>query len=432
MSELMRVRIYNIISIVTIFLIVFFSTSFVAAEDLYVRPNGGSYGTENGSNWTNAFDGFSDVSWGDGAGNVSAGDTLYVAGGTYTETLVIGASGTYSETQVTVKRATTSEHGTDTGWSNDYDTEVTIDAHSISIQGRSYIMVDGVTEDGFHIISSTINDTAVYVQNNCSYITLQYITIDGATNGDDYRGIRIYNSNHVTVRYCVIENMPNDAFVILTATDLLIEYCHIGPKIASATGQHGDGIEAYTCSDVTFRYNTTDWAGDMTQFGMSDTTIGRWDIHGNIFTSTTSPGSGYVMKINSDDAPVGPMYFYNNTFYQLYLPFLTRSANTTGEYKNNIFYNNTKMAGSHLSHSYNYYGTGEDIEEDNKQVGGNPFVSTETFVLGSGFSAKDMGVDLGRTYNTDGSGNTRGRDGYWDMGAYELAILPPRNLRLVQ
>ena len=62
------------------------------ATNYYVRPDGGSYGNEDGSDWNNAFDGFSDVVWGSSAGQVGAGDTLYVAGGDYTSSIDPGAT----------------------------------------------------------------------------------------------------------------------------------------------------------------------------------------------------------------------------------------------------------------------------------------------------------------------------------------------------
>jgi len=44
----------------------------------YVRPYGGSYGNEDGSNYANAWDGLNNVVW--GTGGVQAGDNLYVCG----------------------------------------------------------------------------------------------------------------------------------------------------------------------------------------------------------------------------------------------------------------------------------------------------------------------------------------------------------------
>ena len=55
----------------------------VQAANWYVRPNGGIYGSENGIDWSNAYDGFSDIAW----TSVSCGDTIWVAGGNYTQSL---------------------------------------------------------------------------------------------------------------------------------------------------------------------------------------------------------------------------------------------------------------------------------------------------------------------------------------------------------
>jgi len=49
-----------------------------AASDWFVRPAGGSYGSEDGSSYQDAWDGLPNVVW--GAGGVVAGDTLYVCG----------------------------------------------------------------------------------------------------------------------------------------------------------------------------------------------------------------------------------------------------------------------------------------------------------------------------------------------------------------
>jgi len=48
------------------------------AATWYVRPAEGTYGSENGTSYANAYKGFGDISW--GSGSVNAGDTLYVCG----------------------------------------------------------------------------------------------------------------------------------------------------------------------------------------------------------------------------------------------------------------------------------------------------------------------------------------------------------------
>jgi Concanavalin A-like lectin/glucanases superfamily len=61
------------------------------AATWYVRPNGGSYGTENGTSYANAWDGFSNIVW--GTNGVVAGDTLYICGAHLDTYLDVGASG---------------------------------------------------------------------------------------------------------------------------------------------------------------------------------------------------------------------------------------------------------------------------------------------------------------------------------------------------
>lgn len=81
------------------------------AEDLYVLPSGTCTYNGNGTAATcaasagaaGAYNGFSNISWGAGAGKVSAGDTLYlVAGQTYKEMLTISGGGSDATTRVTV------------------------------------------------------------------------------------------------------------------------------------------------------------------------------------------------------------------------------------------------------------------------------------------------------------------------------------------
>lgn len=60
----------------------------VFEQTWYVRPAGGSYGTEDGTSYDNAWDGFTNIDW----DSIRAGDTLIVAG-THLETLTVEKSG---------------------------------------------------------------------------------------------------------------------------------------------------------------------------------------------------------------------------------------------------------------------------------------------------------------------------------------------------
>ena len=67
-------------------LVVFFGFT-GAAKNLYVRK--GASGSNNGSDWNNAWTDVTQISW----GGVNPGDSIWIAGGTYGQ-LTIGDSGT--------------------------------------------------------------------------------------------------------------------------------------------------------------------------------------------------------------------------------------------------------------------------------------------------------------------------------------------------
>src|SRR5438067_11247620 len=49
------------------------SATNVHAANWYVRPNGGSYGSQNGTSWSNAYNGFGSIAW----ASVICGDTIW-------------------------------------------------------------------------------------------------------------------------------------------------------------------------------------------------------------------------------------------------------------------------------------------------------------------------------------------------------------------
>jgi len=78
-----------------------------AASDWFVRPSGGSYGTEDGSSYQDAWDGLQNVVW--GPGGVEAGDDLYVCGlhlrtgSTSWEIFTPGANGVSEDSRIIIR-----------------------------------------------------------------------------------------------------------------------------------------------------------------------------------------------------------------------------------------------------------------------------------------------------------------------------------------
>ncbi|MCK5617149.1 hypothetical protein KAR91_85590, partial [Candidatus Pacearchaeota archaeon] len=103
---------------------------FAGVSIWYVRPMGGSYGSEDGTSYDDAWDGFSNIDW--TASGVQPGDTLYIAG-THTEVFTVGGSGSIGN-QILIR----GDFGGDAG---------IIDAQTIRASGLTNTLHDNVTID---------------------------------------------------------------------------------------------------------------------------------------------------------------------------------------------------------------------------------------------------------------------------------------------
>lgn len=409
-----------------VMVIAFVLAGTIRSENLYVRPTGSGAG--NGSDWNNAFNGFGDVTWGSGAGQVGAGDVLYVAGGNYSGNLSPQASGTGTADaqRIIIRRATAADHGTDTGWNNNLDGQVKMSGY-IAITGRSYITVDGVTEYDIYTASPSPYGMDI---NNCRYITLQYIRVDGSVNRDNYIGLKIWTqSSYILVRHCWISNTPNDNMRFLQSSDCTIEYCRIGPKIApcdTCYDWHADMGEIRDTRNFTYRYNVHHWEADGLFFFTEDA---DWYIYGNVWHN-----GGKAMRTHSTNNAAGPIYVYNNSFYMCYSA-VSFGSEATGDFKNNIVYGKSAGSFGQMTRDYNYYFVPPQPYEPHMVRGVDPFVNAVNldFHITSDALARDAGTALDAKYAIDPDGNTRGADGKWDMGAFEFTqteiSLPIADLR---
>ena len=105
------------------------------AADRYVRQ--GASGSGSGSDWSNAYTTL--------PGNLTRGDTYYIADGTYGGYSFDDAnSGT---TQITIKKATVANHGTSTGWSDAFGDGVAAFTGQINFATSNWVF-DGVVGGG--------------------------------------------------------------------------------------------------------------------------------------------------------------------------------------------------------------------------------------------------------------------------------------------
>jgi len=104
-----------------------------AGSSWYVRPLGGSYGSENGRNYTNAFDGFININW--TITGVQPGDTLFVCG-THTEDFHVLGSGV-DGSPITIR----GDYPGDAGIIDSEDTRNT----GLDCNNRNYITITNLT-----------------------------------------------------------------------------------------------------------------------------------------------------------------------------------------------------------------------------------------------------------------------------------------------
>jgi hypothetical protein len=383
-------------------LVMVLGLNLIAGRNWYVTPTGS--GNRLGGDWANAKAGFAAITW--GPNGVGAGDVLYMAGGNYGG-LSIEANGSSSGGDIIVRRATNTDHGTNTGWNSTMDKQVVV--QGIGMAGQAYITIDGATKNGIYTDYGSIG-----VQlKDAMYCTIKYVQTDGKKNANNYCGAAIlYSARNITLSHCTFSNIPNDPITIFGANHV-IEYCTIGPRIPSRDGHHADAVEIAGADNVVFRYNTVVWDGQGLFFNGSGK-ADKWEIYGNVMRMplNKSATNTFIRKKSSSTYNHGPLYIYNNVFYNLYNP-LGLAATT----KNNILYQCTKSGG---------FGTGNLVTSTNQFV--NP--TGGDFHLLASAAARDAGSALSSPYNMDPDGNIRGADGKWDLGMYEYTNLAVNNFKL--
>lgn len=391
------------------------------AFNYYVRPDGGTYGSGDGSNWSNAFSGFAGIAW----ASISAGDTIWVAGGTYTQALVPAKTGA-SGARIYIRRARTdsTECTGTTGWNASFASTVTqTSSTGISLNGDyNYITISGRTtaEGGTYgwVYDRSSDTTGVGVSitsTGADYNLVEFIEFKGGGTGVSatgiYRGLNLSvgsgTATYNTFSRCKIHGWATG--VMCSGTNYTIfEHLDIYDNtVANVSSYHNNGIYLAGVNGVTIRYcKIHGHNGQGTFFGL----YGAFDdikIYGNVYYDIVAGGDTGI-KINDSISAATNVKIYNNSFYNFTTgsPITVESGPTvSGETRNNLFYSTT---------SYNTLGTASN----NVRAGSNPFVdaANNNFRLSAPTAA---GYRLSSPYNTDPDGVTRGADGIWDIGAYE-------------
>lgn len=383
----------------------------------------------NGTSWSSAWGNVSSIGW----SSLKAGDTVCVAGGTYSGGITIGASGA-SGNPITVRRAAAADAtcGSSTaGWSSAYDSQVVVS--KITLQ-NNYVTIDGVVPSGIllNLANSSGSPSAIGVSGPTNGVTLRYVEVAGPCgssgcnqNGDSrsvdlnhYNGSSYDLQNNLTLQYM---NLHGSCTILWTAhsTGLIIEHSRFADSSDTTPGNpncHPNVIAEQDSTNATFRYNeVTNWQVEGIMACPSGGCSSSWDIYGNIWHDPMS--GSYPRVLEAQGNSNGPYHVYNNTFVNLY--YICASTSNGGSFasgtqgRNNIFWNSNGSCGLP---SEDYDLSNSSMSESHGQGNAaNPFVnlSGHNYHLTGHTTA---GTNLGVPYNIDYDGNTRAT---WDRGAYE-------------
>lgn len=402
---------------------------------LYVRAGASGKGT--GADWTNAYPSLPNT--------LQRGHVYLVAGGSY---------GSYSFDDavkgpdiITVRKATVTSHGTETGWQNAFG-----DAQAVFANvdfSSSYYVFDGASgggpgawETGFGFKVQGTYHTIDFPQ-TVSDITIRHTDIQGGGREESSDTDLLYLVNpysRITVSRCFLHDVSRTMILSWPAggTGLTIEYSKLA---RNGTAEHREAWSAGTDSNVIVRHNLFE---DIMGTGFiaivnNNGDAANWDIYGNVFYWTGKYSDGIIntgVIMNRYDGPGGSIsvkavnwHIYNNVIANIRGGSFTASIAPEGPLgtyvvENNIWYNNVAAAGSGGSLvDYNwYYGNGDNNVAGTHDVVGtsSPFVDPQPWQTGNwALKAALPGIPLAAPYDSDWTGRTRGDDGVWDRGALE-------------
>lgn len=449
------------------------------AANWYVRPNGGTYGAENGTNWVNAFDGFADIAW----GSVNAGDTIYVGTGSYSGG-TIGESGT-TNNPITIRAAQDTHVGvaTFTANLNVYQDFITVDGE---YNGSRNFKFDGCSIDGYgadypHIrfveafgadigiaLSGDVNALGGIID-NCSIYDIR------ETAGIRLVGRNYYNSGYdkVHIRNSIIQVNSQSQSVnadggyqgsgdgpdgIMGCWGLTISNCLIYGAVGTvvASGEHQDGVQMQAgyvkILNCTFK-NLADAAVGCDTDGGGPALN---HIHsGNLFYLRRGGGIRYYG--NNNAYTMNNVYILNNTFvdhtsYQQWALSISAThdevTSASNVYvQNNIFKNclgsdgegkamqifaQSGVSAAVFNVDYNWHDQPFTVDGNGSYLQTHDFSSPITFVgytsnsitsdmrlASNDTGAKDLGADWSSIFALDHDFVSRPQGSAWDIGAYE-------------
>ncbi len=326
--------------IIVAFLIIVLSTYSVAFGANWYVDNQAT-GTNNGTSWANAWTSFAKIVW--GATGVKAGDTLYISGGsssqTYNERISPKISGT-AGMPITI------QVGQDYGHNGKVIIDLNYDiakGSGIYISGTSFIKVSGQvgTSNNCNILVTRSYYNGISLAGSVQNIEVSYVEATGNGYIAATHGILVsvtQQPNIGAIHHCIIHDNYDDEVWL---------YASANGGTASAFGAflfynneiydwHADAVKM-TLGGVDFYNNIIRDRGiykrdhpDGIQFWSSFVRISNNTMYNFIRTDTDINANSYI-RYNPGDQYTGDLnpryvYIYNNVFYE------TRAPQAAGMY----------------------------------------------------------------------------------------------------
>jgi hypothetical protein len=422
------------------------------AGNWYVRK--GATGSNNGTDWNNAWNEMNQINF----SAVACGDTIWIAGGTYTSAL----SPTKSCTATTVLNifrvlSTDSVPIGAAGWNSAFDSTVILSNAGINVgNGSAYWTVDGRVGT---VASNNFGISAQFTGGNygiefaagasANHLTFSHIEIYGPscvtaqscssdTHAFDIRWSAGTVSN-ITVDHSWLHREAEIIWIGPSVSNLTFQYTQIDTS-ATTADEHADilyGSAGITISNLTFRYCRIFNSDNDGMLFESSTTINGFYFYGNMYYH--SMNEIFVFKSGQS---ISNLYFYNNVFEwdpnatfpsgNTWQSFFNWGATpTSGAVENNVFEDLPAGPWGGVTADYNAYSSDIGKQDSGTHsftyVKGTQFVNepdesnpsaADFHLISSGVTSfGGKGTTLSAPYNTDIDGNVCSTS--CSVGAYQ-------------
>lgn len=403
------------------------TTQVAMAANQYVRS--GAAGAGNGVDWTNAYPAL--------PASLVRGDTYYIAGGNY-------PAYTFDDAQsgalvITVKKATASDHGTNTGWQAGYGTtQATFD--STLRFDRGYYALDGQVRNesnwfdgnayGFRIAHNNKDQNIIISGGSASSnISVKNVFVDAIYRNLPGNTVRRYAIDTDTYGGSIATGLVfsrmyvyggNNIWFLRTTNGAVVEYS-ASDGVDGNSANHGEIVNLYySGNNAIIRYNQ--WKNAFLNGGgtalVAITFADGMQFYGNV-VSNFQVGDG-VVGFNG-------YYSSHNRVYNNTVIGGTGACGTAwGSGTDNLVYNNMfincKGVSLQGTHDYNAFSDSSSRGEANAQL--NLPTSIFTNFAGGVYTLAAQtspGISLGSPYMTDLRGIARGSSGVISRGAYEFS-----------